>query len=151
MQNKPGAWKAEIELEESAATLRFPNGMIGFPEAKQYVVLNSGGGSIVCFQSLEQAEASFLMTPWDDARLGTPPALTADQKAALNYAPAHNILWMVVLNPFADREWVLANLQAPVALNQDTGLGMQCIQADPSLKLRFRWMAQPSKTATQAA
>jgi len=151
MQNKSGAWKAEIELNGDVKPLCFPHGMIGFPEAKQYVVLNSGAGNIVCFQSLEQTEASFLMTPWDEKRLGTPPpALTPDQKAALNYSPTHSILWMLVLNPFADREWVLANLQAPVALNQDTGLGMQCIQADPNLKLRFRWMPQPSKAAKAA-
>ena len=150
MQNKPSAWKAEIELSDDAKPLCFPHGMIGFPEAKQYVVLNSGGGNIVCFQSLEQTEASFLMTPWDEKRLGPPPTLTPDQRAALQCASARNLLWMVVLNPFADREWVLANLQAPVALNQETGLGVQCIQANPNLALRFRWMPQPSKAAKAA-
>ena len=149
MQNKPNAWKAEIEIEE-AKPLHFPHGMIGFPAATKYVVLNSGGGDIVCFQSTEQTEASFLMTPWDEKRLGTPPILTPDQKAVLEYTNDHNILWMLVLNPFADREWVLANLQAPVALNQDTGLGMQCIQANPKLELRFHWMPQPSKAAKAA-
>lgn len=149
MQKNRAAWRAEIEIDE-AKPLRFPQGMVGFPEAKSYVVLNSGGGEIVCFQSVEQTEASFLMTLWDEARLGPVPALTPEQRAALDYSEAHHILWLLVLNPFADREWVLANRQAPVALNLDTGLGMQCIQADPGLELRYRWMPQPAKKAQAA-
>ena len=149
MKNEKFAWKAEIEVDD-VKPLHFPHGMVGFPEAKKYVVLNSGAGDIVCFQSTEQQEASFLMTPWDEVRLGSVPSLTPDQKGALEYSDAHNILWLLVLNPFADREWVLANLQAPVALNQDTGLGMQCIQADSRLELRYHWMPQPSKVAKAA-
>ena len=149
MQNEKHAWKAMIEIDE-IEPLCFPHGMVGFPETKKYVVLNSGGGDIVCFQSMEQPEASFLITPWDEARLGSAPALTPDQKNALEYSDTHNILWLLVLNPFADREWVLANLQAPIALNQDTGLGMQCIQADPRLELRFHWMPQASQVAKAA-
>jgi flagellar assembly factor FliW len=150
MKNNKSAWKAEIEIDE-VKPQRFPHGMVGFPEAKEYVVINSGGGDIVCFQSTEQLEASFLMTPWDEARLGPVPSLTPDQKAALEYSDTHNVLWLLVLNPFADREWVLANLQAPVALNQDAGLGMQCIQADSRLELRYHWMPQPSQVEKKAA
>lgn len=149
MKNSKSAWKAEIEVDE-VKPLCFPHGMVGFPETKKYVVINSGGGDIVCFQSTEHLEASFLMTPWDEVRLGPVPSLTPDQKAALEYPDTDNILWLLVLNPFADREWVLANLQAPVALNQDAGLGMQCIQSDPRLELRYHWMPQPSKEAKAA-
>ena len=150
MTNNKSAWKAEVEIDE-VEPLCFPNGMIGFPEAKKYIVLNSGGGDIVCFQSMEQPEASFLMTPWDESRLGPAPALTADQKASLEYSDTHNILWLLVLNPFADQEWVLANMLAPVALNQDSGRGMQCIQADPRLELRYHWMPQPSSQEARKA
>jgi len=150
MKKNKSAWKAEIEIDE-AKQLCFPHGMVGFPEAKKYVVMNSGGGDIVCFQSTEQVEASFLMTTWNEADLGPAPSLTPDQKAALEFSDTHNILWLLVLNPFADQEWVLANMQAPVALNQDTGLGMQCIQADPRLELRYHWMPQPSREAKKAA
>jgi flagellar assembly factor FliW len=149
LKDNKSAWKAEIEMDE-AKSLRFPHGMVGFPESKKYIVLNSGAGDIVCFQSTEQLEATFLMTPWDEARLGPAPSLTPDQKAALEYSEADNILWLLVLNPFADQEWVLANLQAPVALNQKTGLGMQCIQADSRLELRYHWMPQPTQVAKAA-
>lgn len=149
MKNEKSAWKADIEVDDMKP-LCFPHGMVGFPEAKKYVVINSGGGDIVCFQSMEQREASFLMTPWDEARLGPAPSLTPDQKAALECSDPQSILWLLVLNPFADQEWVLANMQAPVALNQDTGIGMQCIQADPQLELRYQWMPQPSQVAKAA-
>lgn len=146
MKKNKSTWNADIEIDE-LKPLRFSHGMVGFPEAREYVVINSGGGNIVCFQSTDQVEASFLMTPWDEARLGSAPSLTPDQKAALEYPDTHNILWLLVLNPFADREWVVANMQAPVALNQDAGLGMQCIQADSRLELRYHWMPQPSQAA----
>ncbi|ATX82954.1 flagellar assembly factor FliW [Mariprofundus ferrinatatus] len=150
MKSELKGWKAEIEIDD-AKTLCFPNGMVGFPEAKKYVVLNSGRGDIVCFQSTEQTEASFLMTPWDEDRLGPTPSLSPDQKAALKYSDKHNILWLLVLNPFADKDWVLANLKAPVALNQNTGFGMQCIQANTNLELRHQWMPQPPKADDKKA
>jgi flagellar assembly factor FliW len=52
-------------------------------------------------------------------------------------------MWMLVLNPFIDKQWVTANLKAPVALNPDARRGLQYINADPDLDIRYHWMPQP--------
>jgi len=124
--------------------------MVGFPDANDYVMLNSGHGDIVCMQATNRVEAAFLVTPWDKKRLGKQPDLSADQQACLQDPDENKLLWLVVLNPFSDPAWVLANLRAPVAINLDTSQGMQCIQGNPQLDLHFHWMRQPGQ-AQQAA
>ncbi len=149
MTHKEQAWKAIVEIEQ-AETFHFPQGMVGFPDANNYVILNSGHGDIVCLQATNRAEAAFLVTPWDEKRLGKQPELTPEQLACLQSPDGNNILWLLVLNPFTDPKWVLANLRAPVAINPDTSLGMQCIQVNPQLDVHFHWMQQPG-LAQQAA
>jgi len=51
---------------------------------------------------------------------------------------------VVVLNPFADSQWVTANLKAPVALNPKTRTGIQCIRQEADLDIRYHWMRQPA-------
>ena len=149
MTHKDRAWKAIAEVED-AETFHFPQGMVGFPNANDYVMLNSGHGDIVCMQATNRAEAAFLVTPWDQQRLGKKPELTPDQQKCLQCPDGGNILWLLVLNPFTDPEWVSANVRAPVAINLDTLLGMQCVQVNPQLDLHFHWMPQPAQ-AQQAA
>jgi len=149
MTDKEQAWKAIVEVEQ-AETFHFPQGMVGFPDANDYVMLNSGHGDIVCMQATLQVEAAFLVTPWDEHRLGKQPKLAPDQHECLQGPDENKLLWLLVLNPFSDPKWVSANLRAPVAINLDTSLGMQCIQANPQLDLHFHWMQQQTQTQQAA-
>ncbi len=128
----------------------FPQGMAGFPEARHFGFLYSGRGDIACMQSVDCPEAAFLVTVWDEDRLGPPPALTPEQAACLQLAEGETPLWMLVLNPFADAEWITANLRAPLAINMETRIGVQCVQPDASLELRHPWMPQPKEQAAAA-
>lgn len=125
----------------------FPQGVAGFPRAKTFGLIYQGAGDIACLQSIDCQEACLLVTPWDATRLGKPPTLSAEERRCLHLDESEEPLWMVVLNPFADRDWVTANMRAPIAINEQGHVGLQAIQADSSLPLRFRWMAQPKKAA----
>ena len=149
MMHEEQSWKAVAEIDQ-AEVFHFPQGLVGFPGANDYVMLNSGHGDIVCMQATEQAEAAFLVSPWDVNRLGKQPELTSDQKKCLQCRNETRLLWLLVLNPFSDPAWVLANMRAPVAINLDASLGMQCVQANPELDLHFHWMCQPGQS-NQAA
>ena len=59
-------------------------------------------------------------------------------------------MWMLVLNPFADKQWVTANLKAPIALNQEQRIGLQHIRHENQLDLRYPWMRQPGQQAEAA-
>jgi len=122
----------------------FPQGMAGFSDAREFGFIYQGHGDIVCIQSIDHPEAAFLVTPWDTQRLGPIPTLSADQCKCIQAASQEQIMWMLVLNPFADQQWVTANLKAPVALNPEARMGLQCIRQEADLDIRFHWLPQPS-------
>jgi len=128
---------------DCAEPFHFPQGMAGFSEAKDYAFIYQGHGDIMCIQSTEQPEASFLITPWDEQRLGATPVLSADLCHCIQINQQNEIMWVLVLNPFVDEQWVTANLKAPVALNAQARLGLQCIRQEPTLDLRYPWIPQP--------
>ncbi len=125
----------------------FPRGLAGFPDASRFAFIYEGKGNMLCMQSLEYEEASFIVTPWDTSRLGEPPALSKEQRTCLKLDEDNHILWMLVLNPFADKTWVTANLKAPIAINEKQLMGLQCIRNDADLELRYPWMKQPTVVA----
>ncbi len=126
-----------------AEAFHFPQGLAGFSEARYFGFIYQGHGDIVCIQGIDHPEAALLLTPWDESRLGSAPALSEDQCKCLALGDQDLPMWMLVLNPFIDKQWVTANLKAPVALNPDARRGLQYINADPDLDIRYHWMPQP--------
>jgi len=123
----------------------FPQGIAGFPDATRFGFIYEGIGDMVCMQSIEQPDAAFVLTPWDVERLGQPPKLNVEQCKSLALKDASEVMWMLVLNPFADQEWVTANLKAPIALSESSRRGFQLIRPESEHELRFRWMPQPKR------
>lgn len=137
----------QVEAESHEKDLRefiFPRGIAGFPDASHFAFIYEGKGKMLCMQSIDQPEASFILTPWDSKRLGEPPMLTKEQRTCLKTSANEEVLWMLVLNPFADKNWVTANLKAPIAISENTQTGVQCILNNADLELRYQWMPQPS-------
>jgi len=130
------------DLEQEKVFL-FPQGMAGFQQAKHFGFIYEGKGVLACMQSVDDPAAAFIVTLWDEQRLGPPPGLTAEQSQCLRLDPETHPLWFLVLNPFADPDWVVANRRAPIAINEQTRIGLQCIPPDSDLELRFPWMPQP--------
>jgi len=133
------------DVEQDRAFL-FPQGMAGFRQAKSFGFIYEGKGDLACMQCLDDPAAAFIVTLWDKQRLGPPPALTDEQRRCLELEPTATPLWFLVLNPFADPEWVVANRRAPIAINEQARIGLQCILPNPALELRFHWMPQPKTT-----
>ena len=143
------ATSSPVQTTTQPTTVRefsFPRGLAGFPDASRFAFIYEGKGNMLCMQSLEHEEASFILTSWDSSRLGEPPALSKEQRACLKLDEDDHIMWMLVLNPFADKTWVTANLKAPIAINEKQLMGLQCIRNDADLELRYPWMEQPSLT-----
>ena len=136
--------KAEIQATQTDGAFVFPRGVAGFPDAHQFGFIYQGRGDMLCMQSIDQPEASFILTPWNRERLGAEPILSNEQRACLKVSANEEVLWMLVLNPFADKEWVTANLRAPIALSETHKTGIQCISNDLNLELRHRWIPQPN-------
>lgn len=133
---------SKIDIDYSEA-FHFPQGLAGFSDARKYGFIYEGEGDIICIQSMDQPEAAFLITPWNEERLGSVPSLSPDSQSCIGADSDSPIMWMLVLNPFADKQWVTANLKAPIALNIEARLGLQCIRQEPDLDIRYQWMPQP--------
>ncbi|MDX8406193.1 MAG: flagellar assembly protein FliW [Mariprofundus sp.] len=132
-------------MPQTDAAFHFPQGIIGFTDAHRFGLIYEGVGNIACLQSLDHPEAAFLLTPWDNERLGPQPTLNQEQCQCIDIQDTTELLWLLVLNPYADNEWVTANLKAPIAVNTAQRLAIQCIRQEPDLPLRFHWMAQPQR------
>ena len=138
------------EEEGGVAPYLFPQGLAGFTSAHEFGFVYEGKGQLICMQCLDQMEAAFILTQWDAERLGEVPELSQEQLACLNLTreqlnSGEDVMWMLVLNPFADKQWVTANLRAPIILNTEDRLGLQMIRYDTTLELRYPWMPQPSQ------
>lgn len=123
--------------------IHFPQGIAGFSDAHDFGLIYEGVGDIACLQSIDQPEAAFLLTPWNEGRLGPRPVLNQEQCQCIDADTSTDVAWMLVLNPFADNQWVTANLKAPIAINMEKRIALQCIRPEPELPLRYHWMRQP--------
>jgi len=138
-----------MKRDDNPSPYVFPQGLAGFGSAHEFGFIYEGTGDLVCMQSFDQAEAAFILTQWDTQRLGLPPEVSQEQLVCVSLTreqlkQSDDVLWMLVLNPFADAEWVTANIRAPILLNTATRRGIQCIQRDTSLPLRYHWMKHPA-------
>jgi len=135
--------KQSLTSADNVREFEFPRGIAGFPGATRFAFIYEGKGNMLCLQSINQPEASFILTLWDESRLGEPPKISAEQMDCMHISDAQDVQWFVVLNPFADATWVTANLKAPIAISADKQTGLQCILNQKDLDLRYRWMKQP--------
>ncbi len=135
------------EQPETGNAFHFPQGMTGFPESTNFAFIYNGSGNIICMQSVDCPELAFLLTPWDEKRLGAAPQLSEEHRQCLKLGDDESPFWTLVLNPFADKTWVTANLQAPVAINMEARTGLQYIHCETGLELRYPWMKQPEQAA----
>ncbi len=119
----------------------FPQGLAGFPDDLHFAMIYPGHGDYICLQSMDNIEAAFVLTPWDQQRLGLPPALSPDEMRLLQLRPGDVPIWLLVLNPFVDSEWVTANLRAPIVINESARIGLQSIRAEEQ-EIRFPWVRQ---------
>ena len=132
-----------------------PQGLAGLASEHELGFIDEGKGDLVWMQSVDQMEAAFILEIWDMKRLGNPPELSDDQLNCLHLTreklqSTDHVMWMLVLNQFADTKWVTANIRAPIIINLEARRGVQCIRHDAEYPLRYHWMAQP-ETQKKAA
>ena len=115
----------EIELDEARA-IAFPRGLIGFPDAKRYALLEPRGRSPVAWlQSLDFPELAFPVV--DSATFGMdypepgPPDLA--REAGIGSAE----LAVLVVVAARDRTGLVANLLAPLVVDLESRVGAQVV------------------------
>jgi flagellar assembly factor FliW len=115
----------EIEVEEGKAIV-FPRGLIGFPEARRYVLLEpSAPGRVAWLQSLDTPELAF---PVVDGRVvgGSYPNPTPE-KLAHDAGIGESELAVLVVVAAQKGKGLVANLLAPLVVDLESRSGAQVV------------------------
>jgi flagellar assembly factor FliW len=115
----------EIELEDSKAIV-FPRGLIGFPEARRYVLLQpSAPGRVGWLQSIDSPELAFPVI--DGGNLGDAYPHPAPAKLAHEAGLGETELAVLVVVAAEKGKRLVANLLAPLVVDLESRSGAQVV------------------------
>lgn len=119
----------EIEIEESKL-ITFPNGIIGFPEMKNYLLIRDAENekaSISWLQSVE--EPAFAMPVMDPLKIleDYDPFVEEDMLEPLGSLKSEEMLVLVTMTIPSDITKMTANFRAPIIINADNRKACQLI------------------------
>jgi flagellar assembly factor FliW len=118
---------------DPSRVLTFPDGLVGFREYKDYVVidLEAGGGCLKLLQSLNEPALEFVILDPRWAFQDYGPELLPDDLEGLEAGSPDDLMLLVVVTVPKEVAKMTANLQAPLVLNPKRRLGKQVIVASP--------------------
>ena len=128
----------EIEVNEETI-IEFPSGILGFPDLKQYALLEVDEGSpLKWLQSLEEPAISFVVT---DPNIFKPDYSIEAWKKDLEDIQVENALDVIVLvlvTVPTEPTKMTANLKGPVLINTENRKAKQLIVDNPDYDIKFR-------------
>jgi flagellar assembly factor FliW len=130
-----------IEVEERQK-IRFPQGLFGFEELREYVLLDAEQQPFYWLQSMEKEQVAFvlinpfLIRPDYELSIGNEDL----QDIGID-APEKALVFVIVTIP-ADGGPMTVNLQGPLTINRDTRQGKQAILNDSRWKTKHDMMAE---------
>ena len=113
----------EIEFNEEKI-IKFDDGILGFENYKEYVLLTDGDGLIYWLTSVDEPEIVFPLFPIDILEAEYPQ---------MEYYKAFAIVKMD-----KDPKNITANLKAPVYINQENQTGLQKIIDDDNYQVNYQ-------------
>ena len=139
-----------LDVQESDVIV-FPDGMLGFPHLKQYILLNNpGGGPFKWLQSVEMPAIAFVVAD--------PLQFFADYHVSIRKADLESIrldepdngfvLAVLTIRPNVIES--TANLAGPVVVNIKERLARQIVLNDPRYHTRHLLSPSPTQEATDA-
>lgn len=131
----------------------FNEGMIGFTDYQEFVVVNTKEGSpYKWLQSVDEPQLAFLLSLPESFLQEYSPEISNDQARALGLTQETQYLVLVTttIPPGRPRE-ATANLAAPVIINLETRKAKQVILEDEAYTIRYPIFSGTSVYANQAA
>lgn len=127
----------DIEIDETR-TVRFPDGLFGFPEHKDFVILDHKADSPFCWlQSMDTPELAFVLT--------NPFLVKSDYLEDLSPRESdlfrddngsHVIVFSLVTIPPGNVRQMTVNLLGPLVIDAKTRVGKQVILSDSGYNYR---------------
>lgn len=138
---------------ESEDVIRFPQGMIGFPESRQFVLISTKEASpFRWLQSLDQPELAFLLADPDAYLPAYQPELPDAQLQSISLEEnAPVLIYATATIPSGRPQDMTLNLAAPVVINADERLAAQVVLEEGAYTMKHRVFDSVSQGETQAA
>ncbi len=128
--------------------ITFPHGFLGFPDYKQYVLIEPTDSVFWFLQSVDDPDLAFVLIPPEilrpDYEASVDKAQVADIKLA---APENSLVFSIVTVP-QNTAAMTANLQAPLVINKECGLAKQLVLMDGRYQVRHN-VLEEIKAAAQ--
>jgi len=137
-----------VEVDERQQ-VRFPEGLYGFENLKDYVLLGAEEEPFYWLQSMDSAAIAFVVVDPFLFRPDYEIELNDEDMAGIQLKSPGNAVCFVILTVLPDGKPVTANLQGPVVINRENRLARQIILNDPRWKTKHN--VQNELSALKAA
>ena len=129
-----------IDVDERQK-ITIPQGLFGFENLVDYVLLDSEQEPFYWLQSMDQKHIAFILINPAIFRSDYEININSDDLADLEInSPDKALVFSIVTIP--ENGSITANLQGPVIINRDTKIGKQAIINDPRWNTRHDIMAE---------
>ena len=124
-----------IEVDERQKIF-FPNGLLGFENLKDYLLMDAAQQPFYWLQSLDVPEIAFVMINPGIFRQNYLPevSLSELEEIGLVVADSDNSLIFAIVTIPEEHSKMTANLQGPIIINRDKKYGRQCISTNNDFK-----------------
>ncbi|MCL1958628.1 MAG: flagellar assembly protein FliW [Spirochaetes bacterium] len=119
-----------------------PQGLFGFEEYVEYVLLDSENPPFLWLQSVDEKEIAFVLINPFLFRKDYEANITNEELAEIGIKSSDNALVFVIVTIPQDGGPMTANLQGPLIINKENMTGMQAILSDTKWKTRHDIMAE---------
>jgi len=130
-----------IEVEEKQKVI-FPQGLFGFDDYREYVLLDAEHQPFFWLQSVNDQEIAFVLINPFLFRPDYEVNITNEELAEIGITSPENALIFVIVTIPQDGSPMTANLQGPLVVNKDSMTGMQAVLSDAKWRTRHDIIAE---------
>jgi len=130
-----------IEADEKQKVV-LPQGLFGFEEYKEYVILDAEHQPFYWLQSIEEKEIAFILINPFLFRKDYEVTISNEEQAEIGLTSPENALIFVIVTIPQDGGPMTANLQGPIVINKQNMKGMQAISSDAKWRTRHDIVAE---------
>jgi len=124
-----------IEVDDKQK-VKFPQGLFGFEDYVEYVLLDAEHAPFLWLQSVDEKEIAFiLINPFFFCK-DYEANVTNEEIAEIGITSPENALIFVIVTIPQDGSSMTADLQGPVIINKENMTGMQAILSDAKWKTK---------------
>lgn len=130
----------------TAIEVTFPDGLLGFPDVTEYVLVDGPRDGLFWLVGTPEGAPRFLLSDPFVFFDGYTLDLSPEQATRIGADEASTVAVLAITIPSTTAPWT-ANLQGPVVINVDRGLGAQIVLSGPEPSLRQPFQPEVSSAA----